>query len=321
MQHIKQCLVPFGDFFNFNDELKEVKASPMTWNQSQFAQELMQFDVKSYTSSDGENFVFILRKDQPFVKESGIELYAEYSVEVLPNFVVFLDYGFCIKNNPMDGIWITIEDILNSLKFAQKFKNKKIKQKSQEMMKRLIDGLQLGQIFILRSHISEYYMDLKDGAISMERQKKFIEPYAYSLFLMSLVLNSKNDIMKFGEDLLNFKKNYPQIKTNQDIMAVIVHILNNQYKDKDKTLKLVKNTWNAVNVYIKKEMASFETTLIQDLIIRDELYANNENKDNDFYFKLDCGLNIRIDDKIVLLSTWIQFQRLRELLLSIVQPS
>ena len=50
-------------------------------------------------------------------------------------------------------------------------------------------------------------------------------------------------------------------------MAVIVHILNNKYKDKDKTLKLVKNTWNALNVYIKREMSKFETSLIQDLVI------------------------------------------------------
>ena len=121
----------------------------------------------------------------------------------------------------MDGVWITIEDILHSLKFSDKFRNKKIKQKSQEMMKKLVDGLQLGQIFIFKSHISAYYMDL-DGPegtetqrISLERQKKYIEPYAYSLFLMSLVLNSKNDIRKFGDDLLHFKRDYPQINESR----------------------------------------------------------------------------------------------------------
>ena len=290
--------MPFGDFFNFNEELNEIAVNPQSWNQSQFAQDLMQYDVKSFTSSDGENFVFILREDIPLIKEKDVELFAEYSVEVLPNFVVFLDYGFCLRDNPMDGVWITFQDILNSLKFAEKFKNGKIKQKSQEMMKKLMEGLQLGQVFVLRSHISEYYMDgIGDRFVTLQQQKQYIEPYAYSLFLMSLILNSKNDIKKFGDDLLNFKRDYPQIRTNQDIMAVIVHILNNKYKDKDKTLKLVKNTWNTVNVYIKNEMGKFDTSLIQDLMIREDLEHNKNKKSEQIDVKLECGLNIRINDK------------------------
>eukprot|EP01084_Bolivina_argentea_P290373 498759_1 len=62
IEHQKvKCLVPFGDFFNFNDNLNELIADPMTWNQSQFAHDLMKYDIKSYTSSDGENFIFKLK--------------------------------------------------------------------------------------------------------------------------------------------------------------------------------------------------------------------------------------------------------------------
>ena len=37
LYHI-QSLVPFGDFFNFNEKLNQIDITPMTWNQSQYAQ-------------------------------------------------------------------------------------------------------------------------------------------------------------------------------------------------------------------------------------------------------------------------------------------
>lgn len=304
-------MVPFGDLFNFNNELNAIDISPSTWNQSNFAMDLMQYDVKSFTSSNGQNFVFQIRNDATNIYTSGQQLFAEYSVEIQPNFVIFLDYGFCIRDNPMDGIWITIEDLLNSSKFMQKFKSQKIKIKSQKVMKDLIDTLQLSRVFVMRSILSEYYMDSNE--ISMENQKNFIEPYAYSLFLMSLVLNCKNDILLFGDDLLHFRENYPQIKSNQDIMAVVVHILKTK-SSAEKTSKIIKNSWNMINNFIKSEMIAFDTSLIQDLMLREELDGSAE-MDN----KLECGLNIRIDDKLVLLSVWVQLQRLRELLLLLLK--
>lgn len=153
IEHKKmKCLVPFGDLFNFNNELNEIDISPATWNQSHFAmdlmaRDLMQYDVKSFTSSNGQNFIFKVRNDASQTYGSGMQLYAEYHAEIQPNFVVFLDYGICIKDNPMDGIWITIEDLLTSSKFMQKFKSKKIKIKSQKAMKDLIDSLQLSRVF------------------------------------------------------------------------------------------------------------------------------------------------------------------------------
>lgn len=147
----------------------------------------------------------------------------------------------------------------------------------------------------------------------MERQKKFIEPYAYSLVLMSMVLNCKNDIVLFADDLKDFRTNYPQIKSNQDIMAVVIHILKTKSSTK-KATKIIKNSWNMINNMIKSEMSAFDTSLIQDLMLR-EAVDQSEEMDN----KLECGLNIRIDDKYVLFSVWVQLQRLRELLLSLLK--
>eukprot|EP00484_Ammonia_sp_Unknown_P021061 CAMPEP_0197036256 /NCGR_PEP_ID=MMETSP1384-20130603/13823_1 /TAXON_ID=29189 /ORGANISM="Ammonia sp." /LENGTH=456 /DNA_ID=CAMNT_0042466417 /DNA_START=78 /DNA_END=1448 /DNA_ORIENTATION=+ len=312
-----KCLVPFGDLFNFDANLNEVVVEDLTkWNQSEYGRDLMRFDVQSFTSTDGEHFVFTIRDDtdgRHTRYEAGVQLYAEYSVEVRPNFMTLLDYGFCIKDNPMDGVWITIEDILNSLKFADKFKTMEIKRESQEFMKNLIETMQFSQIFLTRSFASDFYLN-SDG-VSLRQQQRFVEPYAYTLFLMSLILNAQNSIKKFGDDLLNFRSLYPQIKSNQDIMAVVVQILNDKLKSRAVASRLVQNAWNTANNYVKKEMAAFETTLVQDLMIREQLDASSEH----ISLKQDCGLAIRIDEKWILLTAWTHLQRLRDMLLVFVE--
>eukprot|EP01083_Nonionella_stella_P164776 546450_1 len=308
-----KCLVPFGDFFNFNTELNTINIDPATWNQSQFARSLLKYDVIPSTTSDDEHFVFKIMNDIHRKYDAGMELYAEYVPEVLPNFVIFMDYGFCVKDNPMDGMWITVEQLLNSLKFKEQFKTQKIKPKAQQMMKNIIETLQLSHTFVVRSVLSEYYMDI--AQIPLEHQKQFIEPYGYSLFLMSLVLNAKNKILSFGNDLMSFKFTHPEVKTNKEILAVILGMVKHKFKSKKKTVKLIKNTWNTINNFVKSEMKNYDTSLIQDLMMREQLEANSMEMDD----KLDCALYIRSNEKHILLSVWIQLQRLRELLLHMIK--
>ena len=75
--------MPFGDLFNFNDNLREIAIDLSTFNQAQYARDLMAVDVTSFTSKDGENFVFKVR-ESPDIEVDGIgsghELFVEYSV-------------------------------------------------------------------------------------------------------------------------------------------------------------------------------------------------------------------------------------------------
>ena len=139
---------------------------------------------------------------------------------------------------------------------------------------------------------------------------------------MSLVLNAKNDVVKIAPDLLNFRERYPEIHSNQDIAVLVIRILETKL-NKDKASKVVQNSWNTINKFVKTQMEAFATSLVQDLMLREELDAHAltvedpEAEGNDW--KLDCGLTIRINDKHVLFSVWVQLQRLRDLLLLILK--
>ena len=169
--------MPFGDLFNFNVVLNDIVVDPTSFSQAQFAQDLMQFDVKSYTLSNGEHFVFKIHSGGHGLQlDAGRQLFAEYASEIRPHLVLFLDYGLCIRDNPMDGIWVTVQDLMDSLKPAlrDKFKNHKIKGKAQESMKEIFEKLELSPVFVTRSILSAYYQD--EAGLSMARQKMYIEP-------------------------------------------------------------------------------------------------------------------------------------------------
>ena len=218
----------------------------------------------------------------------------------------------------MDGVLLTVQDLMDSVKAADDFKNGIVRQESQQRMKELIDSLQTHRVFVMRSLIGEYYMD--STTLSRERQEQLIEPYAFSLFLMSLVINSKNDILLFGDELTNLKANHPEIKSNHDTVAVIVGILRTSYQSEKRTTKLVKNAWNTINKYFKRRMGEYATSLIQDWMIREELDAEDHGLDK-LDNKLRCGLDIRISDKRVLLTGWVHLQRLRKVLLSLLKKT
>jgi len=316
-----KSLVPFGDLFNFNDNLKEVALDLNSWKQNQYARDIMAVDVTSFTSADGEFFEFKVAAAEGV--QSGRQLFVEYASEVLPHFILFLDYGFCLRHNPVDGMWITLQDLMETVKGAEDFKNGAVSKEAQGQIKQLVDALHLIRVLVMRSLVGEYYMD--SGTLSAERLDLLIEPYAFSLFLMSLVLNAKNDILLIGDAVLNIKADHPEIKSNHDTMTVVIDILRRSKLSSKRVTKLVQNSWNTAHRFVKLQMAQYTTSIIQDWMLRELLDAESDGdghgqpvyRDS----KLQCGLDIRISDHRVLLTVRAQLQRLRKVLLTLLNKT
>ena len=102
-------------------------------------------------------------------------------------------------------------------------------------------------------------------------------------------------------------------------MTLIIGILREKYHSNQRATELVKNSWNAVNRLLKSEMSQYATSLIQDWMLREQIEAQHQDGSVTVDYKLKCGLNIRISDKRVLWSAWVQMQRLRKLLLSLLR--
>lgn len=117
----------------------------------------------------------------------------------------------------------------------------------------------------------------------------------------------------------NHRTNHPEISSNHDTMTLIIGILREKYHSNQRATELVKNSWNAVNRLLKSEMSQYATSLIQDWMLREQIEAQHQDGSVTVDYKLKCGLNIRISDKRVLWSAWVQMQRLRKLLLSLLR--
>lgn len=74
-------MVPFGDLFNFNENLRDISVDLASWNQAQYARDLMAVDVTSFTSKNNDFFVFKIRESEHINDiGSGRQLFVEYSV-------------------------------------------------------------------------------------------------------------------------------------------------------------------------------------------------------------------------------------------------
>ena len=73
--------MPFGDLFNFNENLRDISVDLTAWNQAQYARDLMAVDVTSFTSKNGDYFKFKVRESEEVSDiGAGRQLFVEYSV-------------------------------------------------------------------------------------------------------------------------------------------------------------------------------------------------------------------------------------------------
>ena len=259
-----KCLVPFGDFFNFNNIIN-----------TKSNDKLMLYDVQSMvkTINDKEYLIF---KASNVIKE-GRQIYAEYSLDVVNDlYASLLDYGFCMKLkdeqnelvlNPMDGIWITVQDMIQA------------------------DNGQIYGEFMFGLD-AEYKQKVGMMIQSMDYQQLYVRCNGkdqYSLFLLSFILiSSKDGLDLYGDDLMDRLKIIKDEEMNADVYNKVIDVDGEIFDE-----RLMVLAYQKLMEFLEFVMRKYETTIIQDLMHLDKADGIN------------CPLNIRLSEKFTLLELHI----------------
>ena len=269
-KRIDKVLVPFGDFINFNTTL----------NDDDLDSDIsMNYNVKSYTSKNNKEFIFKMVNDV----DKNTQIFGEYSVDIQPNYILYINYGICMLYNPMDELFIYWYDLLgsNTLKDIQKG--------TQNTMKKLLNELYLNDVIV---------------PLILDDEYNGIESYTFSLYLLSLMLESKDDIILFSDELLD-ASNFENLNTNQDIFKEILKIVKESFLIESEYKTLIDNAYKNLYNWATKALNEYYTSIIQDLMILDS---------REYVNKFYCVIALRISEKLIRLQILSQIKLLQLLL-------